>query len=450
MNPQKLIIIGAGLLFTLACNALAQTTSTPLPIATVTPGLPPPTVTAVPPTSTPVPAASESPVATDTPAPTTSDVIPHFNAGQNVTITSIRMFDPNHGWGIGGTGGPTGDHVLRTDDSGVHWRDVTPPQPGSGGDTAVQAVGYFLDSNTAWVSYAEPVTPLTPDKALLWRTQDGGETWASSQLDIGTTFEFFAPSQIQFLDAHTGWLLVHEGVGMNHDYVSIFNTTDGGGTWTRIVDPEQPNLSMSCSKTGITFVSAQMGWVTGDCNGVAAGVYFYRTTDGGATWTEVVPPPPADTPDLFTRQDDACGAAPLSTVTPPTDWVTITCQFLASPGTPQQHLLYRTGDGGQTWQLISALPFFGGNGSIQLFPDASGLALGAHESRGDPPYTVYSTQDAGKTWTKISDVNWLGQLEFVNPQTSWVVATDAAGDVALVQSFDGGRTWKQLTPTIGQ
>ena len=63
MKHQKLIIIGAGLLFTLACNALAQTTSTPSPIATVTPGVPPPTT--VPLTATPVPAASESPVATD-------------------------------------------------------------------------------------------------------------------------------------------------------------------------------------------------------------------------------------------------------------------------------------------------------------------------------------------------------------------------------------------------
>ena len=129
---------------------------------------------------------------------------------------------------------------------------------------------------------------------MIWSTTDGGKTWiGSSPLDLtNVNMEFFKPSDIDFSDTQHGWIMIHVGNGMMHDYVTIFNTIDGGKSWNKVVDPTQQSLPQGCYKNGIVFLDASAGWVAGDCQGVQSGVYFYKTNDSGQTWTTQTLPAP--------------------------------------------------------------------------------------------------------------------------------------------------------------
>jgi photosystem II stability/assembly factor-like uncharacterized protein len=77
-------------------------------------------------------------------------------------------------------------------------------------------------------------------------------------------------------------------------------------------------------------------------------------------------------------------------------------------------------------------------GTLVFFEAQSGLALGKE---------IYSTQDGGKSWKKISTVTWDGSFDFANAQTGWAVAR-AGDEIALVRSDNGGQTWALLKPKI--
>jgi photosystem II stability/assembly factor-like uncharacterized protein len=77
---------------------------------------------------------------------------------------------------------------------------------------------------------------------------------------------------------------------------------------------------------------------------------------------------------------------------------------------------------------------------LTFFDSSSGFAL----SR-----TIASTSDGGESWTRIKMVNWDGQFSFVDPTTGWAVARDQ-GQIALVATSDGGRTWQELHPMVAR
>jgi len=176
--------------------------------------------------------------------------------------------------------GEGSDHVLTTADGGQTWRDVTPPEPApKEGNLAAQ--GYFADAGAAWVIYHSQNEMVIPAAALVWRTQDSGQTWQPSlPLDLQGLNEFYSPSDLVFADSQNGWLLVHVGAGMSHDYVALFRTQDGGQTWARLLDPYGDSGIQSCQKNGLVFPTAQNGWLTGDCGGVMAGAFLFQTADG--------------------------------------------------------------------------------------------------------------------------------------------------------------------------
>lgn len=434
-----------------ACNGLPGLA----PTVTVAPTTVPPT--SAPPTATPPPTVAPSATATSalptttptsppTLAPTTvptaapGEAIAHLSAGQPISITTIQMLDATHGWATGGIG-PLGDHVLATADGGRTWRDVTPPQPAPAPDAQPgAATGYFSDASTAWVVYG---TFNTAAPATVWNTIDAGQHWrASLPVDLASlTAEFFVPSDVDFLDSQTGWFVAHLGAGMMHDYFTLFQTTDGGQSWAHLIDPTAAG-PQSCSKTGLHFTSAQVGFLTGDCQGVAPGVFFMRTGDGGATWQDAALPAPASAPDLFTRSDAGCGTYGLTFFDAQSAKMAVSCLILSGNPITKLNFVYATADGGGTWTSAQA------PARNLTFVDAqTGWALPEADPNAQPPFDLSRTLDGGATWAKIKSLAWTGALDFVDAQTGWAVAH--AGDAEeLVQTSDGGQTWQALQPRI--
>ena len=339
----------------------------------------------------------------------------------------------------------------RTQDGGKSWTDITPPHAFDViGKDGKSAIGYFTNAGSAWVFfYNKDMTPPTGTSAVIWSTTDGGKTWVSSQsLDLtNLQMAYFKPSDLYFTDVQNGWTMIHLDAGMMHDYVTIFATSDGGKTWKEVVDPAgtgQQSLLQSCYKSGLTFVDAKTGWVAADCGGVEAGVYFYKTVDGGLTWTNQSLPAPAATPNVFTDQNNACGAFPPQFVSATEGFMSVKCNFTSNNTTTSWP--YATHDGGATWNVLPTLP--SPLGSLFFFDSQTGWFLGATTT--DPStaeHAMAQTTDGGKTWKQLLLPTWSGQMDFVSAQVGWVVASDGT-NLALVQTTNGGKTWLDLKPVI--
>lgn len=380
-----------------------------------------------------------------TPASSHPLTTPLAGVAQPVTLHSIKMFDALHGWAS--VTGDTDDHphLVTTSDGGKTWKEMTPAGMAaeSGYDSAI-IIFTSLDANTLWatLSSLSPSPDLT--SLIIWRTTDGGKTWSSSDplpvADISV--EFIMPDYFGFSDPNNGWLLTHNGAGMNHDYVSIFTTKNGGASWKRVVDPYMDNLKMSFSKTGLVFFDANRGWITLDSHGVQAGLFFYTTTDGGNTWQDVSLPSPGVEPGYFNSMDNVCGLDGIVYAANPLLTVSVTCMH--SGISDPNRWLYTTSDAGNTWSW-HAVP--GGFGNSFFLSATQGWFLGHIKQQDSDAGTLYVTYDSGATWAPIKNVNWSGIPQFIDAQNGWVIARTGT-ETAFVHTIDGGKTWAEIKAII--
>ncbi|MBU2610833.1 MAG: hypothetical protein KJ606_07805, partial [Chloroflexi bacterium] len=250
---SSLLFVLSVLLLTLlpsTCGPLWQVN--PLPAGTVIPSLAPniasPTFTATPllPTETP---ASLPIVASP-------------------VITFIDMLDEMNGWAAGEA------YILRTGDGGLTWLNATPAGLASVGFVT----SFFMNATTAWLVL--PSADYTT--GTLYQTADGGLSWVSSPVP-------FSGGSLQFLDAQNGWMLASLGAGAGSEAVAVFQSTAVGANWNQVYvnDPTLPgssdSLPLSGQKSGMTFLDATRGWVTGSVP-MDGYVYLFKTQDGGHSW----------------------------------------------------------------------------------------------------------------------------------------------------------------------
>lgn len=139
--------------------------------------------------------------------------------------------------------------------------------------------------------------------------------------------------------------------------------------------------------------------------------------------------------------------------------------------------LWRTGDGGKTWQeLIHNLP--PGGGQIQFVTPTAGWFLRGRVWRTDDggsfwrqlpepaeedtritgmlllspmegwitgEGTIHDTADGGRTWTLRYDLRqrgkpWVESIQFASPTEGWV----AVGGMPLARTVDSGKTWRPV------
>jgi photosystem II stability/assembly factor-like uncharacterized protein len=407
----------------------------------------------LPSTGTPAPAATGTPVPqqgagitlTVTPTAAGPTATP---AGDPVAISRIDIMDTSgSGWGIGRGTTDTYDRVLRTSDGGVTWLDVTPAQPVSFPDgSSSSALPAFMDLQHTWVIYYNPMPAPVGADIQVWYTADGGKSWQPSQaLDLSMTLEFFLPTDLGFSDLQNGWLLAHLGAGMNHDYVALYKTSNGGQSWQRVVDPSMdgtsPNsLPMSCQKTGVAFQDPMNGWVTGGCNGVMPGLFLYKTSDGGINWYPVQLPNPPSAPTLLTEDTNFCTTQPPSFPAPQQIYMEVQC--MTSDG-QNRALLYASQDGGSTW-TSQDLP--GAFAVTDFLSNGVGWWLGGSTRDTSEPKVLMQTTDGGKTWTpQLKQMNWNGQIDFVDQNNGWAVAR--GGDILhLLKTNNAGKLWVEVKP----
>lgn len=350
-------------------------------------------------------------------------------SSQPLRIYQLKMVTDLTGWGLGGFSGEAAK-VLRTEDGAKTWTDLKfPGDTGNNTDTSLLA-GFFLNDQIAWVAPYMSNLP-TSGEQTVWKTTDGGVNWSKSILNTDNLQEAFSISHIYFVNELNGWLMAHVGAGMNHDYIVIYHTTDGGNSWSSVVDPMNNDAGVqSCQKNGLVFSDANNGWLTGSCNGVAPGVLFFHTTDAGKTWNTVELPSPQNHPGMFQDQNAVCGSQFPDTVGQSVK-VEVVCKLMNASLDQPVTVLNSSADGGVTWTQLD-IPA----GVLNYLPENGFLVLSDKSSM---------SIDAGATWIDLPQAPNGNSAQFINAKTGWILSTTGE---QIFTTLDDGATWETITPKM--
>lgn len=273
----------------------------------------------------------------------------------------------------------------------------------------------------------------------VWKTMNSGTTWIPL-FDNQKSYSIGCLA-IDPLNPNTVWVGTGENVGGRHVGYGdgIYRTDDGGATWKNMGLKESHHISkiiIHPSNSNIVWVAVQGPlWSKGGERG------FFMTTDGGRTWLKTL----GD--DEWTGVTDIMvdprNADRLYAAT----WQrgrTVAAYIGGGPGTA----LYRSEDGGRTWEKLSnGLPA-SDMGKIGLAmspqkPDVIYAAIELDRRSGG----IFRSEDRGASWKKMSDVvssatgpHYYQEL-YASPHKFDRIYLM---DIRIQVSEDGGRTFQKL------
>ncbi len=382
-------------------------------------------------------------------------------------VVSFQFVSPQVGWLNIYT--PAGDTVItRTSDGGRTWRR----QLVLSGVSPTPTMQFFNDRDGVVIGQRGKIP-------TVWLTSDGGIHWQSHVVLVGADDAqtalpgWWATASGYFLDGELGWLLLRpdygacSGCGLRTPLALVYQTSDGGGHWSRLATLTQG----STNNSDISFATTSTGFVLTDKSGVGNPV-LYVTHDGGRTWTLArIPfgPPPAPGPkgfDVFIQAPILFSAnygllvatlgAPAEKPCPGASTGN-GCHYIVEE--PVARYMYSSSDGGLSWSELRQIPTTG-----QLdFIDSHQWILTSVDG-------VADTVDGGTTWSSARALptpsGWyVIQAHFLDAHRGWVTLSDedpiaaqiaahgATGAVwpkfAMLQTSDGGVTWYQVSlPTV--
>lgn len=351
-----------------------------------------------------------------------SNVLLGHVAGVNIRATSdstatfpliqdMQLLNPTEGWVL------QDGRLLKTDDNGAHWTDITPP------GAAVRAA-FFLNPDEGWSAVLSEQGAVS-----LFHTPDGGQTWQPAGTLPANFPDGTGRITLHFVDRQTGWVAVTRPSSSNFSLGALFHTTDGGQTWEELTLP---------IGAPVYFADAQRGWTAGG----AAGNELYATRDGGRAWTP-----------LHLTTGPAYYALPTF-LTPQTGLLPVTLPDETHP----RVAFFLTEDGGQTWTLAA---------HISLLPTPIRAPLPtAILSRTDwlvtnpADGTLYLTADGGQTvQQKATRRPGVLVIQFRTLEAGWLLAfigecagTKGADDFfcaarsELLRTSDAGNHWESVHP----
>lgn len=295
-------------------------------------------------------------------------------------ISTISIVDNTTAWALGYDGTPSStanyQTFTRTSNSGASWT--------SG---AIDLFDYdLLVSDISAVSATTAYVTATPSAGGIgggvWKTTDGGATWAQQFTATFSLTDSFA-NVVHFFDANNGFC---QGDPTGNLF-ELYTTANGGTTWTKLtsasVAPTQAN------EYGYVHSKAFAGdnlWF-----GTNKGRIF-KSANKGANWTAVSTPISdfggANSSGKFTIKD-ANNA-----------WI------LASTG-----VVYKTVNGGTNWTTGSTLTQKSG---IAYVPGTVGTLVAVGNGTGSS-----ISYDGGTTWISIESTNSYVSVAALNGATVW-------------------------------
>ena len=230
----------------------------------------------------------------------------------------------------------------------------------------------------------------------------------------------------------------------------LWKTTDGGNRWRPIFDDQGVSsigsIAIAASDPNVIYVGTGETFVIRPAHSLGTGVY--RSTDAGKTWTHV--------------GLDRTGRIGRMVVDPRDPDVAFACALGHTHGQQPERGVYRTTDGGATWDLV--LHVDDDTGCIDLAMDPTNpriLLAGFWQvhintwglNSGGPGGGAFLSHDGGLTWTRVAgglpggDHHPVGKVAVgiarTDPNRMYVLVEDSSP--GFYRSDDGGTSWRLMS-----
>lgn len=298
---------------------------------------------------------------------------------------------------------------------------------------------FFLDENNGWVA----------GDGVLFETKDGGRAWKSIKLDTPGPAEI---TDIYFVNPSTGWVVLQktgsDEVSNQNEQLWLMHTSDGGQSWSLQYE-EKGVLAKR-----VSFADEQNGWLIGikyiGLSPLRFNYMLLHTSDKGQHWSD------------FSAQLNHIAANGEENVN---SWVSgfLTEGALTVVITTNRGKIFKTIDGGRTWQLAGLIQGEQESGYISRmgFTDDSGFWVsgGAYNVHG--VWGMIAKQQEDSSWIKyklkdvyfkdvflLSDHQLLACGSMPTQRDKWM---ESGRKGVILYSSDGGRTWSIVysNPNVG-
>ncbi|MDR3668694.1 MAG: T9SS type A sorting domain-containing protein [Ignavibacteriaceae bacterium] len=208
----------------------------------------------------------------------------------NSFIDGIKMFSLNYGIAIADPVSTGMPFQLRfTTNGGANWY-LAPGSPVSNNDYGVLNGFEFLDTNVIWVGSAN--TSPTTGTCNIYKTTNGiNGTWTKVAVMGTATIDGLFWQAIAFTDKNNGMAGSNGG--------DIIKTTDGGATWTQVTPPAG---FTSFAVTNMFGFKDGSNLIRFSLQNTTTGYHSLLTTNYGSTWTEEQLPSPGAANGLYYMQ----------------------------------------------------------------------------------------------------------------------------------------------------
>jgi len=275
----------------------------------------------------------------------------------------------------------------------------------------------------------------------LWKSSDGGTTFKSvfDQYPQSIGAVAVDPSRPATVWVGTGETWVRNSVSVGQ---GVYQSTDAGDHWTQVglkdseriarilVHPTQSDMVYVCATGHL--------WDGNDERGV------FETTDGGKTWTRL----------LFVDGNTGCSDLAMDPKDPNVLYAGMwqfrrRADFFTSGGPGSG--LYKSSDGGKSWrQLTNGLPpGEKGRIAVAVAPSKPSVVYAVVEAKRT---ALYRSDDAGETWQEVNASNTVQTRPFyfalvvVDPTDDQRVYKPG---LLLGTSVDGGRSFSNILTSAG-
>jgi len=329
----------------------------------------------------------------------------------------------------------TWNGIYRSDDDGETWRARS------------QGLGNVVVYDIALDSQNPSTVYLGLGDIGPWKSTDGGHTWWQIKDGYYEPYGKSSGGVAAFAISPSDPDVIYSAVkgSSGSTLAGVNKTVNGGQTWVAVNDglpgPDSIWTATDVIVHPLTPTIAYVG-IVGDADGTGG---VFKTTNGGASWTESVFP---------ASEDDLPRVESLAISASNPDVVLV--------GTREPGRVYKTDDGGESWSLISPPPDLMYTNTViydidihPLYPEQ--IVIGVNVQG------AYKTTDGGQTWTQILSADFfqehVGSLALNpeapieatikavkfdpdNPQVIYIGHDNRGrGGFGVVKSADGGVSW---------
>ncbi|MDE2976890.1 MAG: glycosyl hydrolase, partial [Acidobacteriota bacterium] len=287
--------------------------------------------------------------------------------------------------------------------------------------------------------------------ALAVTAATAGPTWSQEEADPfeGIEFRLVGPSRGGRVTAVAGHVSHPHTFYMGSTGGGVWRTTNAGISWENLSDDyfragSVGAVTVAPSDPNVIYVGMGSAQPRGN---VSIGDGVYRSIDAGGSWRHIGLPRAGAISKVEVHPND-----------PNVLWVGVLGQIF---GSNPERGVYRSTDGGDTWEQVLYVSDDAGIADLELDPFNPRVLYAAAWRVERKPWTLidgsdegglFRSTDGGDTWEQLEGGLPTGVLGRIGVSASparrgrlWTIITAAEGRGGIFRSEDHGDTWKKVS-----